>query len=105
MSEKSNVGSAFEALAELPADLKGIKEELREVRAEMAQLRERIPPAMVAPKDAATALGVSLSTIRRMLARGELPSVRVGGQVRIDLSKVCIDGAAVATAARKARGE
>lgn len=38
---------------------------------------------MYARKEAASAFGVSVRTVQRMEARGELRSIRIGGQVRI----------------------
>ena len=39
--------------------------------------------AMVSMKEAATKLNLSVSTVRRMIGRGELQAVRLGRQVRI----------------------
>jgi excisionase family DNA binding protein len=40
---------------------------------------------LVAPRKAAALLGVNRETIYRLCARGELPHVRVGAALRIDL--------------------
>jgi len=49
---------------------------------------------MLRPAEAADAIGVSRSKAYELIARGELPSVRVGGCVRIPLEalKAWIDG-------------
>jgi excisionase family DNA binding protein len=39
--------------------------------------------SMLAPRDVALALNVSRETVYRLIRSGQLPSVRVGGQLRI----------------------
>jgi len=41
---------------------------------------------LVSPRVAAERLGVNPETIYRLCARGELPSIRVGSALRIDLA-------------------
>lgn len=55
------------------------------------------PPAATGVRGAATHLGVSPSTVRRMIAAGDLPAVRIGGRVVVrfeDLDGYLADRAA-----------
>jgi excisionase family DNA binding protein len=44
------------------------------------------PAKLVSPREAGALLGVNRETIYRLCARGELPHVRVGSVLRIDLA-------------------
>jgi excisionase family DNA binding protein len=44
--------------------------------------------AMVSLAEAARALGVSERTVRRLIAKRQLPAYKVGGQWRVDLDEV-----------------
>jgi excisionase family DNA binding protein len=44
------------------------------------------PARLVSPRQAAALLGVNRETIYRLCARGELPFVRVGSALRVDLA-------------------
>ena len=50
------------------------------------ELAAAAPRALVSVEDAAKRLGSSPPTVRRMLASGELPGVRLGGRWRVDLA-------------------
>ncbi len=79
--------------------------ELRKLSGEVATLRDRLPPLLVTMDVAAEVLGVSLSTIRRMVKAGDLASRSFGRSVRVDLSKCKgLDGQDIAQLAREARG-
>lgn len=39
-------------------------------------------------RDAARGLSVSERTVRRLIAKGELPALKVGGQVRVDAAEL-----------------
>jgi excisionase family DNA binding protein len=69
-----------------PAGLGAIEARLASIEAEMSALKHAVPVQLVSPKEAAARLGVSLSTIRRRIANGELPVTRAGKTVRIDLA-------------------
>lgn len=59
---------------------------------------------MVTIPEAARKLGVSFSTVRRQARTGELPVVRIGRSVRINLSKIrAVDNDTVAELASVAR--
>jgi excisionase family DNA binding protein len=43
---------------------------------------------LLRPTEAGEAIGVSRSKIYELLARGELPSIRIGGSVRVPLNEL-----------------
>jgi excisionase family DNA binding protein len=43
----------------------------------------RLPEPLLLLPEVATALRVSVPTVRRLISRGELDAVRVGGQIRV----------------------
>ena len=45
-----------------------------------------MPPALVSMNDAASVLGVSISTIKRRVKDGSLPVRRVGRVLRVDMA-------------------
>ncbi len=78
--------------------------ELRKLSAAVEALRALSPPLLLPIPDAAKLLGVSISTIRRQVRAGELPSRHIGRSVRIDIAKCHgITAAEVAEFARSAR--
>ena len=59
-------------------------------------LEERLPARVVTVEEAAQHLSVSVQTIRRWCKAGQLPYVRRGRELRIDLTKVrAMDAAGV----------
>jgi excisionase family DNA binding protein len=65
-------------IAQLRADLQAFK----------AEVRRDIPPALVPVREAAQSLGVSESTLRRGIWRGNVPCTRIGRLARTDLAKL-----------------
>jgi excisionase family DNA binding protein len=72
----------------LDAKLWPYRDELRRLADEMAALRSALPPMLVTVREAAKALGISVSTLRRRVREGSVPVRRIGrGRcVRVDLS-------------------
>ncbi len=58
------------------------------LRAELAKLRADQKAELVTPGEAARRLGVSVRTVQRLVARGELASAKVGGARRVRLAGV-----------------
>jgi hypothetical protein len=75
------------ALADIVgAAVRPLVDELRQLRAEIAELRTSKPPHLVSVADAAAALGISACTVRRRITDGSLVSRRLGGRVLVDLT-------------------
>ena len=100
-----SAGAFEEALAAaVAANVVPLAEELRRLAAEVAALRDRLPPLLVTVEEAARLNRVSVKTIRRGIADGSIPYRRVGRTVRVDLSRMHgLDGDDVARMAREAR--
>lgn len=47
-----------------------------------------LPPTLYSLRDVAKFLNVSRSTVRRLVDTGQIPSMRVGGQLRFDILAV-----------------
>jgi excisionase family DNA binding protein len=50
-----------------------------------------IPPGYLSPAEAAQKLGCSQSTVRRLIARGRMPSTRIPGVRRVFIPVACLD--------------
>ncbi len=75
-----------------------LRQEVEKLRAE--QHAEAIPVA-----EAARRLGVSTRTIQRMIRRGEVPSVRVGGARRVQVQSLLSPSSDISGVAANARGD
>lgn len=73
-------------LLELPTKFESLTREVASLRAEVSALRGALPPALLPIPDAAAALGVSVSTLRRRIRLGEVPVTHIGRSVRVDVS-------------------
>jgi excisionase family DNA binding protein len=78
--------------------------DLRRLAEKIDAISSRLPSLLVPIPDAAAALGVSVSTVRRGIKSGDLPHRKIGRSVRVDLS-ACkgLDANDIAQLARKAR--
>jgi DNA-binding transcriptional ArsR family regulator len=71
-----------------------VRDELRAVlRAELAPLVERLdvlaaaaPPALISVEEASKRLQMSPATVRRQLAAGDLPGLRIAGRWKLDVA-------------------
>lgn len=78
--------------------------ELREVRAELAAVREALPSRWLNLGEAAELLGVDARTVSAMAKRGELVTRRAGRRVLVAASSLRpVDAAAIAALAAEAR--
>ncbi|MFI5299925.1 MAG: helix-turn-helix domain-containing protein [Polyangiales bacterium] len=82
------LASLLAAIAAMPNDLANLRDALARLQVDVKALRDAVPPALLTTAEAAKALGVSEATVRRHVRSGELPSVKVGAAVRVDLSRV-----------------
>lgn len=72
------------------AKLEGIEALLKVIQKQVESLeaRARPEPTCFSLKDAATRLGVSLSTMKRMVAEGEIQTATIGKREMIPLSEL-----------------
>ena len=70
----------------LSARLVPLHSDLQRVTAELAAMRQALPPALFPLKEAARRMGVSEKTARRRVRAGEWPARRDGRKVLVDLS-------------------
>ena len=81
-----------------------VLDELRAVRAELAEVRASLPPRMISLADAAEHLACDVQTVRAMCDRHELVWRRCGRRIVIDAASLRpADRATVAALARSAR--
>lgn len=101
------LAGAFAALVEVPDRIDRLEAQGRELRALLAQIAARLPPVMGNKADAARSLGVSLSSIDRMIATGQIAATKIGRAVRIDMAALAAlrpaDEETVAVMALRAR--
>lgn len=83
-----------------PEDLVALIE--RGLRAVLRDLLSAGQGQHVTVAEAAVRLNVSEKTVRRRIASGELPAVRVGRAVRVNVQHLAVDEDAVAKLARQA---
>jgi excisionase family DNA binding protein len=82
----------------------GLKRQVDALTAEVSRLRERMPPQLVTVAEASKLLGVSVSTIKRKLRAGEIPSRHVGRSVRVDVSSYAAPSSSDVLAAKRCGG-
>lgn len=74
------------ALAEIPARLGMLECQQAELARRIEAMSEALPPLLVAVPRAAEIFGVSEGTVRRWVKAGSIPSVKIEGTTRIDLT-------------------
>src|SRR5688500_9266043 len=77
-----------EAVQSLPGRLASLESEVGALTAEVTAMRTQLASRLVSVVEAATAIGVSVPTVRRWVKSGSVPVVRIGHTVRVDLSKL-----------------
>lgn len=98
------ITGALAACLDLPARCAAMAAELVALRADVAAIAALLPPVLATVPDAARVMQVSPSTIRRAIRRGEIPIVRVGRSVRVDLTALrAVDAEHIARLARDTR--
>jgi excisionase family DNA binding protein len=70
----------------LEAKLAPVQTEVRRLLSEIEAIRRALPPALATVSEAAKALRLSESTVRRRIRDGSLPVQRVGRALRVDLT-------------------
>ena len=79
---------ALAAVTDLPRVVASLERKLVLLTAEVEKMGSRLPSPVVPVQQAAEVLGCSVLSIRRRIRSGEIPVVRVGRAVRVDLSKI-----------------
>ena len=90
---------------EVSTALLPVLDEIRTLRAELAEVRASLPPRMLSVAEAAEAMGVSTQTITAMGRRGDIVVRRAGRRVLVDAGSLRpADPARVVELACAARG-
>lgn len=88
MTDPHALAALFSALAEVPARLSALERVEAENAAKLEGVRAALPPALATIPEAAARFKVSVPTMRRWVKRGDVPTVRIGNTVRVDLSRL-----------------
>lgn len=104
MTDTTVLASFLGALAEIPVRLAALEQAETEAAAKLESVLAALPPALATVPEAAQAFKVSIPTMRRWVKRGEVPVVKIGNTVRVDLSRTRgHDAAEIARMAAEAR--
>ena len=88
MTSPEHLAAVFVAMADVPARLAAMERSVANTTDKLESLRAALPPALVTITEAATAFKVSIPTMRRWVKRGEVPTVKIGTTVRVDMSRL-----------------
>lgn len=88
MTDTQVLANVFTAMADIPARLSALERVAADILTKLQYFWASLPPALVTVTDAAAACKVSVPTMRRWVKRGEVPSLKVGHTVRVDLSRL-----------------
>ncbi len=103
MIDSNALAGLFTALSEVPDRLAALERAEAENAAKLESVRVALPPVLATIPEAATAFKVSIPTMRRWVKRGDVPTVKVGNTVRVDLSRLHgKDAATIASQAAEA---
>jgi len=104
MFEPNHIAAVVAAFAEMPTRFAALERSVAELTAKVEALRVALPPLLVRVPEAAAVCKVSAKTVRRWVETRQIPAVRIGRMVRIDLTRVHgIDADDVAMMSRAAR--
>jgi excisionase family DNA binding protein len=84
----ARIAALLDSLEALPGRLSALERTTAEYTAKLDTLQAALPPKHVSVTEAAAELKVSVPTMRRWVKRGEVPTVKVGNTVRVDLSRL-----------------
>ena len=88
MIDSNALAALFSALSEVPNRLAALERAEAKNAAKLESVRVALPPVLATIPEAATAFKVSIPTMRRWVKRGDVPIVKVGSTVRVDLSRL-----------------
>ncbi|HEX9048981.1 MAG TPA: helix-turn-helix domain-containing protein [Anaeromyxobacter sp.] len=104
MTPADALGAALGPLVDVPGRIAALDARLARIEEALATLRRSTPSALVPIDEAARILGVSVSTVRRQVRSGAIPSRRIGRSVRVDLAALRpLEAEEVERLAREAR--
>ncbi len=70
----------------ISAEVAPLRQTIDQLKAEVVQLHRALPAQLVSLHEASKLLGLSLSTVRRRVRDGTLPTRKVGRAIRLDVS-------------------
>ena len=88
MSEIQSFAILFSALIEIPQRISALEREQVQAKEKLDRLMTAMPPALATVPEAASAFKVSVPTMRRWVKRGDVPRVKIGNTMRVDLSRL-----------------
>lgn len=98
------LAAVFSAMEDVPKRLALLERATVENTAKLESIRAALPPHHLTVSEAASALKVSIPTMRRWVRRGEVPTLKIGHTVRVDLSRLHgTDATTIAQRANAAR--
>jgi excisionase family DNA binding protein len=105
MSDPQSLATLFCALLEIPRRMAALELNAGKISEKVDRLLAALPPALIPIPEAAAAFKVSIPTMRRWAKRGEVPTVKIGNTIRVDMSRLHgKDAAEVSAWAAEARG-
>ena len=72
--------------AETAETVRELRDQIAQLSMEVRRLAQRLPAPYVDVATAAKTLGVCTKTVRRKIKTREIPSRRIGGAIRVDIS-------------------
>jgi excisionase family DNA binding protein len=97
------IGAAFAGLAAMPGAVAEVRSLVADLGDRLSRIEEALPSPLGSIEDAARVTGLSRSSIKRFLKNGQIRSIRLGRQVRVDLRDLKPFSRNIAAAAAKAR--
>lgn len=88
VTDLNGLASLFDAIADIPARQAKLEQQADRILGEIASIERRLPPALVGVAEAARLCGVSVPTMRRWIKTGEVASIKIGGTLRVDVSRL-----------------
>lgn len=102
--DADTLAAALTALVDTPARLAALVRRFEHLEEKVDAISAALPPVLVPIPEAAKVFKVSVPTMRRWARNGDVPTVRIGATLRVDLSRLRgVDDVAVARAAQQAR--
>lgn len=88
VTDLNGLASLFDAIVDIPARQAKLEQQADRILGEIASIERRLPPALVGVAEAARLCSVSVPTMRRWIKSGEVPSIKIGGTLRVDVTRL-----------------